>query len=123
MRQIKEVLRLKYEAKLSFRQIAVSLKLSVGVISKYTQAAEVAGLSWPLPDGLDDATLEARLFPLARPVRGNVLPDCAHIHQELTRKGVTLLLLWEEYRACVTPGRLTPEASQMFNLKFKSWTP
>ena len=123
MRQIKEVLRLKYEAKLSFRQIAVSLKLSVGVISKYTQAAEVAGLSWPLPDGLDDATLEARLFPLARPVRGNVLPDCAQIHQELTRKGGALLLLWEEYRACVTPGRLTPEASQMFNLKFKSWTP
>ena len=99
MRQIKEVLRLKYEAKLSFRQIAASLKLSVGVISKYTQAAELAGLSWPLPDGLDDATLEARLFPLATPVREHVLPDCAHIHQELTRKGVTLLLLWEEYRA------------------------
>ena len=123
MRQIKEVRRIKYEANLSFWQIAASLKLSVAVISKYTQAGEVASVSWPLPEGLDDATLQARLFPLARPVRGNVLPDCAHIHQELTRKGGTLPLLWEEYRACVTPGRLTPEASQMFNLKFKSWTP
>ena len=99
MRKIKEVLRLKYEANLSCRQIAASLKMSVGVISKYTQAAELAGLSWPLPDGVDDATLEARLFPLATPVREHVMPDCAHIHQELKRKGVTLLLLWEEYRA------------------------
>ena len=41
MRKIKEVLRLKYEANLSFRQIAASVKLSVGVISKYTQAAVI----------------------------------------------------------------------------------
>ena len=60
MRKIKDVLRLKYEANLSCRQIAVSLKLSVGVISKYTQAAEAAQLSWPLPDGMDDTTLAAR---------------------------------------------------------------
>ena len=104
MRKIKEVLRLKYEANLSCRQIAASLKMSVGVISKYTQAAESAGLSWPLPDGVDDATLEVRLFPLATPVREQVMPDCASIHQELKRKGVTLLLLWEEYRAsCAGP--------------------
>ena len=46
MRKIKDVLRLKYEANLSCRQIAASLKISVGVISKYTKAAEEAGLSW-----------------------------------------------------------------------------
>ena len=63
MRKIKDVLRLKFKANLSFRQIAANLKLSVGVISKYINAAEAAGLSWPLPDGMDDATLEARLFP------------------------------------------------------------
>ncbi|KXS31876.1 MAG: Integrase [Candidatus Gallionella acididurans] len=99
MRKIKDVLRLKYEADLSCRQIAASLKLSVGVISKYTQAAETAGLSWPLPEGMDDTTLAARLFPFATPVRKHVMPDCAYIHQELKRKGVTLMLLWEEYRA------------------------
>lgn len=99
MRKIKDVLRLKYEAKLSCRQIAASLKLSVGVISKYTKAAEAAGLSWPLPGGLDDTTLEARLFAPVTPVREHVVPDCAYIHQELRRKGVTLMLLWEEYQA------------------------
>jgi transposase len=45
MRKIKVVLRLKYEANLSCRKIAASLKLSVGVISKYTHAAEAAGLT------------------------------------------------------------------------------
>ncbi len=53
MRKIKEVLRLKFDADLSCRQIAASLKLSVGVISKYTKAAEEAGLSWPLPEGIE----------------------------------------------------------------------
>jgi transposase len=99
MRKIKEVLRLKYESELSCRQIAASLKLSVGVISKYTKAAEAAALSWPLPDGMDDATLEAQLFPPAASAREHVMPDCAFIHQELKRKGVTLMLLWEEYQA------------------------
>ena len=69
MRKIKDVLRLRYEAKLSCRQISASLKLSVEVISKYTKAAEAAGLSWPLPDDMNDTTLEARLFPVAAPVR------------------------------------------------------
>lgn len=102
MRKIKDVLRLKYEANLSCRQIAASLKLSVGVITKYTKAAEAAELSWPLPDGMDDTTLEARLFPPATPTREHVMPDCTYIHQELKRKGVTLILLWEEYQASCT---------------------
>jgi transposase len=102
MRKIKDVLRLKYEANLSGRQIAASLKLSVGVISKYVNAAEAAGLSWPLPAEMDDTLLAARLFPQVASPREHVMPDCAHIHQELKRKGVTLLLLWEEYQASCT---------------------
>jgi transposase len=102
MRKIKDVLRLKYEANLSCRQIAASLKLSLGAISKYVNAAETAGLSWPLPADIDDTLLAARLFPSATSVREHVMPDCAHIHQELKHKGVTLLLLWEEYQASCT---------------------
>ena len=94
MRKIKDVLRLKYEAKLSCRQIAASLKLSVGVISKYTKAAEAAGLSWPLPVELNDRELEAKLFPTVTVNREFALPDCAYLHQQLKRKGVTLMTLW-----------------------------
>ena len=63
MRQVHEVLRLKWAVGLSDRQIARSLGLSRPTVAAYVQRAQVAGLSWPLPDGLDAATLEQRLFP------------------------------------------------------------
>ena len=50
-----------------------------------------------MPAELDDAALEARLFPRPAPVRDRARPDCAYIHRELKRNGVTLQLLWEEY--------------------------
>ncbi len=60
MHLVKEVLRLK-AAGLSQRQIGRSLHLSHGVVGKYQAAAQRAGLSWPLPEELDDAALAARL--------------------------------------------------------------
>ena len=98
MRKIREVLRLKYEVGLSHRAIARALTVGLGTISAYAERARLAGLSWPLPEELDDAALESRLFgarwgpPGPRPK-----PDPAHIHQELKRAGVTLHLLWMEY--------------------------
>src|SRR5262245_27642844 len=98
MHQIRELLRL-HAAQLSQPQIARALNLSLGVINKYLQAARRAGLSWPLPDDLGDEQLRRLLFPDRRqaPSLPNVLPDFAHIHQELKRKGLTRLLLWQEY--------------------------
>ncbi len=58
MRKIKDVLRLKFVAQLSHRQIAAALKLSVGVVNKYLAATALANLTWPLPDGFDDAAAE-----------------------------------------------------------------
>ena len=55
-----------------------------------------------MPSGLDDTPLAARLFPPVTSVREHVIPDCAFIHQDLKRKGVTLMLLWEEYQASCT---------------------
>ena len=49
MRQVKDVLRLKFEAGLSHDRIAGALHLSKGVVTKYLQRAAAAGLSWPLP--------------------------------------------------------------------------
>ena len=66
MLKIKDILCLKYEAKLSLRQIALSLGLSLGVISKCLKRAEAAGLGWPLPAGMSDRELAARLQPGAR---------------------------------------------------------
>lgn len=99
MRKIREVLRLKWECQYSDRKVARSCSLSRPAVADYVGRAQAAGLSWPLPDDLDESTLEARLFPavptapLTRP-----LPEWATVHWELARKGVTLMLLWEEHK-------------------------
>ena len=63
MRKVREVLRLHHGAGLSGRAIARSLKLSPTTVKRYIGRAEEAGLSWPLPESLDDAQLERRAAP------------------------------------------------------------
>lgn len=100
MRQIRDVLRLKWECGFSDRKTAMSCGLSRPAVVEYVKRATAAGLSWPLPAELTDALLEAQLFPLARVSdTPRPLPDLAVLHRELARKGVTLTLLWEEYKA------------------------
>ena len=87
MRQIKEVLRLKFEAKLSHERIAAATGLSKGAVTSYLKRAVKVGIGWPLAPQIDDASLEARLFTVASaPAAGHAAPDFAHIHQELKRK-------------------------------------
>jgi len=106
MRRLREVLRLKYDAGLSHRAIAQACTVGLGTVSTYLQRATAAGLSWPLPDDLDDAALEARVFarPAGPEARDRVVPDWIPLHQELKKAGVTLALLWLEYRAVHASG-------------------
>ena len=99
MRQIREILRLRLAAGLSIRQIKVSTKASIGTIQKLLAKAAELGLSWPLPAELDDAALARLFYPNADTTASARFeqPDWAAVHQELKRKGVTKLLLWEEY--------------------------
>ena len=94
MRKIRDVLRYRHSTELSLEAIARSLNISKGVVAKYLKLAADAGLKWPLPGDLDDAALEKRLYrqPAAR-APTFAAPDYAQVHQELKRKGVTLLLL------------------------------
>ena len=119
MRKIREVLRLKWERKLSDRQIAKSCQLSRSTINGYIGRAEAAGLSWPLAEDLDDEALEAQLYPKSVGVdySDKPLPDWEEIHKELKRKGVTLFLLWQEYKLEHTNGL----AYSSFTLKYRHW--
>jgi len=99
MRKIRDVLRLKLDAKLSHEQIAGALGISKGVVTKYVGLAAAAGLDWPAVQGADEITLERRLLVAPQKPRNHVQPDYGRLHQELRRKGMTLMLLWEEYRA------------------------
>lgn len=105
MRKIRDAMRLA-AAGLSTRKIASSLGVGQSTVSDYLNRARAAGLSWPLPQDLADADLEGRLFPRSVQVLSAAFPqpDWAHVHAELRRKGVTLALLWEEYRGIHTDG-------------------
>jgi len=98
MRRIREVLRLKDECELTYSQIARALGISKGSVSNYLSTAEAAGLTHQQAAALDDAALLARLYPQRGVPRKFAEPDFALVHRELKRKGVTLQLLWEEYR-------------------------
>jgi transposase len=100
MRKIKEVVRLGAQG-LSPRRIGESLGIGRTTVQECLGRARAAGLSWPLPEELSDADLEHRLYPRATgAIRGSFpQPDWAYVHRELKRKGVTLALLWEEYRS------------------------
>lgn len=65
MRKIREILRLRFEANLSFRQINASTKISVGAIQKLLRKANELTLSWPLPDSMDDGELARLFYPKA----------------------------------------------------------
>lgn len=98
MRKTREILRLRWGKKLSQREVGQSCNCSSSTVHDVVARAKQAGLGWPLPDELDDATLEDRLYPKAPCKVVRPEPDFKHIHFELGRKGVTLALLWHEYR-------------------------
>jgi len=105
MRKIREVLRLSWGGGLSPRAVARSCGMGRTTVREYLQRATRAGLSWPLPEGLPDSELEALLFPPVSACNApRPLPDWQHLHEELRRKGVTLFLLWEEYKAAHPEG-------------------
>ena len=101
MRKIRDVLRLFWACQQSQRQIAIQCAISRPCVSEYVRRARDAGLSWPLPEGLDDAQLDRLLFPPppTLPAAQRGIPQWSVVFKELTKKNVTNFLLWQEYRA------------------------
>src|SRR5207244_4784078 len=106
MRKVREVLRLKYACRASERVIARSMGIGRTAVAEYIRRAAVIGITWPIPAELDDTALERKLFAPAgfNPPHSKPLPDWGRMHAELRRRGVTLALLWEEYRASEPDG-------------------
>jgi len=99
MRKIKEVLRLRYEEKLTHRQIASSLNISASTVNEYLRLSKISAVNWPLPEEMTEQELYQKLYqPVSSSIKTRPKPDFEKIHQELRKKGVTLMLLWREYR-------------------------
>lgn len=120
MRKIKEVLRLHFEHQQSARQIAHSCDIARSTVKEYLHRAEQAKVIWPLSGEMDDATLENRLFPPAPLISSEKrqMPPMEYLHQERKRKGVTLQLLWHEYKETNPDGY---QYSQFCEL-YRQWT-
>ena len=114
VKDLRSILRLTYEQGLSVRAISERLQISKTSVATYLLRAREAGLSWPLPPVYEgEAALQRALFRrVGRPPQDLSEPEWPRVAQELKRKGVTLTLLWQEYRtahptAMVTPGSAT----------------
>jgi transposase len=100
VRKIKEVLRLHYEKGFSTRQIAKSLSIGRSTVQDYLDRAQRVGLNWSLTADLDETSLEHQLYPPVPCVaqEKRQMPSMEYLYQELKKKGVTLQLLWHEYK-------------------------
>ncbi len=94
------------EAGLSGRRIAATQGVSRNSVREVLAAAREAGIGWREAEAMTDAEVYERLFPgraLSETVYSD--PDWERIHRELTRVGVTLKRLHEEYRDEAREGR------------------
>lgn len=111
MRSVREVLRLKWVLNRTDTEVAGSVWCARSTVSECVRRARSAGVeSWAAVEGLNDAELEARLYPRAAAggaavfalPRNRPLPEWNAVHAEMKRRGnekLTLSLLWTEYRA------------------------
>jgi hypothetical protein len=93
MRQIREILRQKWCLGQSHRAVAESLGIGCATVGTTVLRARAAGLEWTQVERLTDEVLEARVYgPPTPPTHHRVVPDCAYLHAERRKPGVTLEL-------------------------------
>ncbi|MCQ1061358.1 IS21 family transposase [Photobacterium sp. ZSDE20] len=97
MTKIKEVLRLKFDCGLSNRNIASCLKIGCSTVSEILTRFKQSHIGWPLPEACSDTELTRALYHPKGASQSKAIPDFAQCFVELKRKGMTKLLLWQEY--------------------------
>jgi transposase len=119
MRRIVDALRLRFEEGLSARQVGRSLGVARTTVQDYVVRFKASGIPWPLPPHVTEEVLEQALFKRGEfpPVLTRPLPDWALLQRELTRKGVTLQLLWQEYKN----NEATGYCYSQFAVHYKCW--
>jgi len=92
MKKIREVLRLKYEAGLSNREIARACRISYSTVGNYLKRAEAGGMRWPLAED-GEGELTNQLFPkiaAQRPASRYPMPDLGKDTLRTASKGGNL---------------------------------
>lgn len=118
MRKIRDAIRLHAEGGLSTNKVAASLGVARSVVQECLRRAKALGLSWPLPEELDDIELERMLYPRPKAQKTPSSPDWEHVHRELKRADVTRELVWLEY--CESARQ--PFSYPQFCRLYRQWT-
>ena len=118
----REILRLSSDATLSLRSISLLAHCSHHTVKAVQTAAKQAGITWPLDDTMTNLALREKLFPKkARRTVEYATPAFEEIHRELSRPGVTLSLLWDEYCRECTANEEVPYMYSQFCEKYGQW--
>jgi len=99
MRSVRQILEYRLSHGKSYEITGSTLGISAGTARNVCTLFAATGLPWPLPEGMSDSQLEAKLYP-AKPAEmmpKSPLLDPAYITRELARKHVTRKLLHAEY--------------------------
>ena len=117
----KQILRLRAEG-VSQRGIADVLGCSRNTVAAVFAAANAAGVGFGEVADLGADEVRHLLLPEpAKAVSGRVTPDFEHVHRELARPSVTLLLLWNEYVAGWRAAGGVPYRYSFFNEQYRRW--
>ena len=97
IQKLRELIRLSLDVKLSNRRISKILSVSRKTVGNYVRRLKSAGLIYETAKDLGDADLQALLLSRSAPIRDRPVPDWVEVKNELAKKNVTLMLLWDEY--------------------------
>jgi transposase len=121
MKKIRDIVRLHFGCKMSANQIAKTIGTARSVVQECLRRVKSEGLTWPLPEELDDFQLENLLYNLPKAPDSLGQPDWSYIHQELRKKGVTRELLWLEYQENEKKKEVTILSYSQFCRLYKGW--
>lgn len=120
MIRYREILRLR-SAGVSIRNIAYSCECSRTTVQSVLRKAQAKGLSWPLPEEVDDKEIYGIIFPAEPSASAKVEPDFEWVNKELLKKGVTLTLCWNEYCEHVITACGEPYQYSAFCHRYRKW--
>ena len=98
MLPIRNVVRQVLTTPLNDTDIAKSTLVSRNTVRRYRSIALEKGYRWEELVDLPDSEFDGKFNAVLRRLTRKRQPDFAAVHAEMQKKGVTLTLLWEEYR-------------------------
>ena len=114
MNKVREILRLKYDVKLSIRNIASSCNCGKSTVHDILGRAKAVGVTWPIT--ITNKKLISLLYPPNENQTFSHEPDVNEMHLEMKKKHVTLMLLWEEYKTQYPDGLMYTQYCERYRV-------